>query len=468
MKNVIFEEIKRIKEIMLISEATPPQRGLVGYLIDSLGFFDDMSKKVDNVFTATNPETRNLRYDLEDIFRTNNLNTAGTGGLTVGQLVKRISQFKDPAATSDLLTLLLKNPNIEKEAANFIKNNEDLLKNISMIDQNVLKQQLLGVGFDSNTVSDIVKSYYKKPGELANLFKDWKVDWQKLGGLRGEFAQGVENLDVDKAFKSKYKQIINDEAWMTNQIKNLSSKIKNKTPEEMMSYLDAQMAKYLEELTQLQKEGKLSPKQSNLILAWWKFVKNEKTFADKQAGWWRKSYTTILHFYLGVLLPLAGIIEGGKYAFKTNEELENEWLKTPEGEAAYESVINGDLSKVDFYKKFNWWKWTNLGGDIFDSSTIIPLFLGDAFKVAVNKPNPARTTVGDPEKKAGDDFEKLKKRQERESQQSSDTYENTIGDFKKWMTKKGYQGEPSEDKIAGGFTLNGVNYQLTPDKKGFN
>ena len=62
----------------------------------------------------------------------------------------------------------------------------------------------------------------------------------------------------------------------------------------------------------------------------------------------------------------------------------------------------------------------------------------------------------------------MKKRQERESQQSSDTYENTIGDFKKWMTKKGYQGEPSEDKIAGGFTLNGVNYQLTPDKKGFN
>jgi len=51
MKTNLNEEIKRIKEIMLISEATTG--GIVGFLSDTLGFFDNLASKSDE-FLKTN------------------------------------------------------------------------------------------------------------------------------------------------------------------------------------------------------------------------------------------------------------------------------------------------------------------------------------------------------------------------------------------------------------------------------
>jgi hypothetical protein len=51
--------------------------------------------------------------------------------------------------------------------------------------------------------------------------------------------------------------------------------------------------------------------------------------------------------------------------------------------------------------------------------------------------------------------------------QTTDTYENTLEGFKKWVLAQKLQGTPTVDSTIGGFLLNGVNYQITSDKKGF-
>ena len=51
--------------------------------------------------------------------------------------------------------------------------------------------------------------------------------------------------------------------------------------------------------------------------------------------------------------------------------------------------------------------------------------------------------------------------------QVTDTYENTLEGFKKWVSAQKLQGTPTVDSTIGGFLLNGVNYQITSDKKGF-
>jgi hypothetical protein len=43
--------------------------------------------------------------------------------------------------------------------------------------------------------------------------------------------------------------------------------------------------------------------------------------------------------------------------------------------------------------------------------------------------------------------------------QTTDTYENTLEGFKKWVSAQKLQGTPTEDSTIGGFLINGVNYQ---------
>lgn len=385
MKKTIFEEVKRIKEIMLISESNGS--GLITKLAETFGFFDNLATKTESIFTNLNRtdviKANDLKYGLADIASRKVTSISDPYSLSPRYLVQAISKQGDNAAKLELIQFLNRSSDeIASETASLIKNNEKLLQSISDIDENILRGELSNLGLKPNFVDEIAQGFYVKPDILKSIFEKWDVDWDNLGGLRGEFVKGIEDLNVNRAFMEKYKTIISDKSWMTNTIKKLSSEVKTKTPEELKNYLDEEMSKYLQELTKLAKEGKLPKEDANAIIKWWRWSKASEQWANQNIPTWKKTTATVWHFYLGVLLPLASIIEGIQYTTRSETDIENDWRTTEEGKTAW-TEYKKDNDYANYYDKFIWWQAKNLAYEIGSTSTIIPRLLGSTFLGAV-------------------------------------------------------------------------------------
>ena len=107
MKTNLNEEIKRIKEIMLISEATTG--GIVGFLSDTLGFFDNLASKSDEFLKSLKSvdviKANDFKYGLDDIAKRAIPNIT-TAGVSPSFLIKQIKTYGDDVAKKELLRFL--------------------------------------------------------------------------------------------------------------------------------------------------------------------------------------------------------------------------------------------------------------------------------------------------------------------------------------------------------------------------
>ena len=170
MKTNLNEEIKRIKEIMLISEATTG--GIVGFLGDTLGFFDNLASKSDDFFknlkTVDRTKANDFKYGLDDIVKRAIPNIT-TDGVNPSFLIKQIKTYGDDVAKKELLRFLnTQSSEFADITTNIIKTDEKLLKNVSKIEQSILETELSTLGLDARYIKSITDNHLFPPHTLAN------------------------------------------------------------------------------------------------------------------------------------------------------------------------------------------------------------------------------------------------------------------------------------------------------------
>ena len=148
MKNLINEEIKRIKQIMLLKEASPPG-GLIGALADASGFFDNLIPKVRNYYD--NLSTVEQTRFIGDIRRlASGAGVTNPNSLNIQGLIKGISNTADDAAKINLLKYLnTSDDEIAKNTLQLIKNDSTLLAKASEIEKSVLSTELNAIGLEN-------------------------------------------------------------------------------------------------------------------------------------------------------------------------------------------------------------------------------------------------------------------------------------------------------------------------------
>ena len=403
MKNLINEEIKRIKQIMLLKESSPPG-GLIGALADASGFFDNLIPKVRNYYD--NLSTAEQTRFIGDIRRlASGAGVPNPNSLNIQGLIKGISNTADDAAKINLLKYLNTSDNeIAKNTLQLIKNDSTLLANASEIEKSVLATELNAIGL-GNYVNDITMSLIKKPWELADMFADWKVKWGETGALRGEYVNALENLNVNQAFKSKYSQLLNDESWMTNTIKNLSNSIPTKTPDEASAYIESELAKYLQQKMELAK----TKEEVSKIKQYRDFIFQRKNWADKNYPLYKKSLGTVLAFWVGALLPASAILETGSYLLRDNKEFEKAFAKSEEGKDAISRLEKNEISTEEFQKLFLSFSRVNLAKDIGSTSMVVPKIISLIGSGVVSSVAPTEKTSEDFSKEGQDLYNRIKK-----------------------------------------------------------
>ena len=162
MKNLISEEIKRIKEIMLISEAAPPS-GLIGSLADAVGFLDNLIPTVQKYYDELVDANSKNRFMGNIRLIASSANVPNPNSLNLKGLISGIANSTDEVAKKDLLKYLNTNsPDVAKSVTNFIKNDRRLLSAVSDIDSTLLRTELNDIGLGSQ-YDNIAKSLIKKP-----------------------------------------------------------------------------------------------------------------------------------------------------------------------------------------------------------------------------------------------------------------------------------------------------------------
>ena len=367
MKNLISEEIKRIKEIMLISEAAPPG-GLIGSLADAAGFLDNLIPTVQKYYDELVDANSKNRFMGNIRLIASSANVPNPNSLNLKGLISGIANSTDEVAKKDLLKYLNTNsPDVAKSVTNFIKNDRRLLSAVSDIDSTLLRTELNDIGLGSQ-YDNIAKSLIKKPNELTDMFKDWKVKWAETDGLRGEYVSAIDDLNVDQTFKDKYKQILNDEAWMTNAIKKLSAEIPYKTPEDASAYLEKSMSEYLTKLATMAK----TKEQLSLIQKYKDFIFQRKKWADTNYPNWKAALSTVLPFYIGALLPASAIFETVAYGVRSDADFEQAFATSEEGQTAMVELEKGEITPEEFQQKFLNYSRKELAKDIGNTSVIVP------------------------------------------------------------------------------------------------
>ena len=248
-------------------------------------------------------------------------------------------------------------------------------------------------------------SLMKKPSELTDMFADWKVKWNETGALRGEYVNALENLNVNQAFKSKYSQLLNDESWMTNTIKNLSNSIPTKTPDEASAYIESELAKYLQQKMELAK----TKEEVSKIKQYKDFIFQRKNWADKNYPTLKKSLGTVLAFWVGAILPASAILETGSYLLRDNKEFEKAFAKSKEGKDAISRLENKEISTEEFQKLFLSFSRWNLAKDIGSTAMVVPKIMSAVGAGAVSSVAPTEKTSEDLSKEGQDLYNRLKK-----------------------------------------------------------
>lgn len=399
MKNLINEEIKRIKQIMLLKEASPPG-GLIGALLD----FDNLIPKVRNYYDNL-PIAEQTRF-IGDIRRlASGAGVSNPNSLNIQGLIKGISNTTDDAAKINLLKYLNTSDDaIAKNTLQLIKNDSTLLANASEIEKSVLATELNAIGL-GNYVNDITMSLMKKPSELTDMFADWKVKWNETGALRGEYVNALENLNVNQAFKSKYSQLLNDESWMTNTIKNLSNSIPTKTPEEASAYIEKELSKYLKQKLELAK----TKEEVSKIKQYIDFISQRKNWADKNYSKWKLFPETVLAFWIGALLPASAIFESASYLIRDEKEFDKRFRESDEGKDAVAKYESGEINAEELQKLFLSFTRKNLAKDIGRTSTVVPKILSLVGSGVVSGVAPTEKTSEDLSKEGQDLYNRLKK-----------------------------------------------------------
>jgi hypothetical protein len=411
MDKLITEEIKRIKEIMLISEATPG-RGLVGMIADTFGFFDNLAAKADNVYKALKTtdviKANDFRYGLADIATRKVPSITDPANLSPKYLITTMARVGDDATKLELLQLLNRTSDeIAEETTKLIKNNEKLLSSISEIDKTVLKTELQTLGLPLNKIDDITGSLYVKSDELATMFKDWDVKWGELDGLRTEFVNAINDLDVNQAFKTKYSTLLKDKEWITNTIKKMPFEVTSKTAAEANTYLNSEMSKYLTELTKLAQEGKLPTDKAKKLVNYYNWLIARKKWADTNTPKWKAVLSTLLHTWVGLLLPLSALWEGGERVLTSEDDLIKQWEESEEGKSATKDMESGTLTSDKYWDEFSNWKLKTLAYDIGGTSMVIPKIVS-SFAAGIVGIEGTEMTYEEKLKKGKDLFNKTK------------------------------------------------------------
>jgi hypothetical protein len=411
MDKLITEEIKRIKEIMLISESTPGS-GLVGMIANTFGFFDNLVAKANNVYDALKTtdviKANDFRYGLTDIATRKVPSITNPASLSPNDLLTTMAKINDDTIKLELLQLLNKTSDeIAEETTKLIKNNEKLLSSISDIDETVLIQELDKLGLPFSKIDDITKSLYVKSDKLNDMFKDWDVKWDELGGLRQEFVNAINDLDVNQAFKTKYSTLLEDKKWITNTIKKMPAEVTSKTAADANTYLNREMSKYLAELTELAKEGKLPTDKSKKLVNYFNWLIARKKWADTNTPGWKSGLSTLLHTWVGLVLPLSAILEGGERVLTSEDDLIKQWEDSEEGMLATKDMESGTLTSDKYWDKFSNWKLKTLAYDIGKTSTVIPKIVS-SFTEGVVGFEGTKMTYEEKLKKGNDLFNKTK------------------------------------------------------------
>lgn len=403
MKNLINEEIKRIKQIMLLKEASPPG-GLIGALADASGFFDNLLPNVRNYYNKLSDADK-TRF-IGDIRRiASGANVSNPNSLNIQGLIKGISNTTDNAAKINLLKYLnTSDKEIAEEMVQIIKNDSKLLANASEIERDVLATELNAIGL-GNYVNDVTMSLMKKPSELTDMFADWKVKWNETGPMRGEYVKALENLNVNQVFKSKYSQLLNDESWMTNTIKNLSNSIPTKTPEEASAYIEKELSKYLEQKLELAK----TQEEVSKIKQYKNFIFQLKKWADKNYSKWKAFPETVLAFWIGALLPASAIFESASYLIRDEKEFDKRFRESDEGKDAVAKYESGEINAEELQKLFLSFTRKNLAKDIGRTSTVVPKIISLVGSGVVSGVAPTEKTSEDLSKEGQDLYNRLKK-----------------------------------------------------------
>jgi hypothetical protein len=353
MKTNLNEEIKRIKEIMLISEATTG--GIVGFLSDTLGFFDNLASKSDDFFknlkTFDRTKANDFKYGLDDIVKRAIPNIT-TDGVSPSFLIKQIKTYGDDVAKKELLRFLnTQSSEFADITTNIIKTDEKLLKNVSKIEQSILETELTTLGLEARYIKNITDSLYVSPDLLKQFAAAWKVNWEKFGGARAELSDAIKELDATPGFVDTYKRYLNDEKFMYNMVETM---IKDTNPKTKQAFINSMETKLSGLLEKAKDSGDVT--ELNAIKKYWNWVTNQKTRLNKDAGLWKKTYTTVGTVYFGLLLPLAAIIASGDFLFFVNaEDNKKKFNTTEDGIKLKKEVDEGKKTTADVYSAYRRW-----------------------------------------------------------------------------------------------------------------
>jgi len=376
MKTNLNEEIKRIKEIMLISEATTG--GIVGFLGDTLGLFDNLASKSDDFFknlkTVDRTKANDFKYGLDDIVKRAIPNIT-TDGVNPSFLIKQIKTYGDDVAKKELLRFLnTQSSEFADITTNIIKTDEKLLKNVSKIEQSILETELSTLGLDARYIKSITDSLYVSPELLKQYAAAWKVNWKKLGGVRNELAEAIKELDATPGFVDTYRAYLKDEKFMYNMIESL---IKETNPKTKQAFLNSMETKLSELLGKAKETGDI--KGLNKIKKYWNWVTAQKTRLDNESSFWKKSYTAIGTVYVGLLLPGAVVLELIKFlAFTNQEDNKKDFNSSDDGIKVQKEIDLGKKSDADYYDEYNEWCYKKFAWGV-GSTSIFPISLGIEF-----------------------------------------------------------------------------------------
>ena len=353
MKTNLNEEIKRIKEIMLISEATTG--AIVGFLADTLGFFDNLASKSDEFLKSLKSvdviKANDFKYGLDDIAKRAIPNIT-TDGISPSFLIKQIKTYGDNVAKKELLRFLnTQSDEFAEITTNIIKTDEKLLKNVSKIEQSILETELTTLGLEARYIKNITDSLYVSPDLLKQFAAAWKVNWEKFGGVRTELSDAIKELDATPGFVDTYKRYLNDEKFMYNMVETM---IKDTNPKTKQAFINSMETKLSGLLEKAKESGDVT--ELNAIKKYWNWATNQKTRLNKDAGLWKKTYTTVGTVYFGLLLPLAAIITSGDFLFFVNaDDNRKKFNTTEDGIKLKKEVDEGKITLVDVYNTYRRW-----------------------------------------------------------------------------------------------------------------
>jgi hypothetical protein len=353
MKQNLITELKRYKELMLITEAE--------------GLFPAIVKTLDNIIsgvkTFSTRAEKNLFADSVDNFLTEfpdlgkTVTNVDDEFTRVSKIVSELSTSTNELAISKFLKLINSNTKLETSFVDNLLTNKPLLKDLGALEYDDFKLFLKKVGIEeANSLKKITNSLLTDPSILTTkkIF-NWAYETVKVDKavISKNADDALVELLTDPNTKEQFNAITqkrNTQEFFDSLYYKITKNVTDPTYENVLTYVTNDIQKMYDDLPKNYKASWVA-----------NFLKNYKFSGNKVAG--------VLYWYFTIGLVISGysIIQ----SIKIKEALYAQWVssKYPDWDTLRED------EKIVKLKDFN----TYFLGKMFAQTTYIPLWLPAIF-----------------------------------------------------------------------------------------